>query len=70
MKLKILKNLTKVSFLSFSCYSAVECYRRDLSKDEIYYFLNGFYRGARSLFIGAIVVFNYKIVKKFFTIYI
>jgi hypothetical protein len=62
MKIKILKNFTKASLIGFSGYSAVECYRKDFSKDEIYYFLNGFYRGARSLFIGAIVVFNYKIV--------
>lgn len=65
MKLKFFKKIIIPTFLTLSAYTGLETYRQGFNANEFYYFLNGFYRGIRSLKDGAKIVINYKLVNIF-----
>jgi len=63
MNLKIFNKFVFTSFIGLITYTGYECHKQNFSSQELYYFLNGFYRGIRSIKEGAKVVINYKLVK-------
>jgi len=68
MKKKIFRKIFFTTSIALSIHVTIEAYKQGFNSNEFYYFINGFYRGARSLKEGAKVVLNYKLVNNYIDI--